>query len=160
MNTHGIYIIELEDGIDNYHPTGGWTIKRDNAIIAQTVIHNEWPGAVVAPRLGGVQPGDQIEAASYTGRTGLSGTVLARAGKFLKVTGNAWGAMQNRANWHTHTFNVIDVEVYYSGSLKALSGMRTGDGFANRMLQAIADIVTPADNTNEYATRAPMWAAA
>ena len=165
MQLIGKFIVSVTDGYDQYHPNGGWIISRDGQTVANSEDHEEWSSDLgpVKARLACLQSsGDRLAAASHTGKTGVEGTILQRAGNHLLVEGKAWGpshsafAPDNRVGFRTHTFNLTGVDAFYSGSLRELAGLRADHDLVRRM----GEILTrpKEDEDHPCGSFAPMWA--
>ena len=167
MQIVGKFIVTLTDGVDQYHPNGGWNIQRDGQTVAKSEDRAEWSSDIgpLKARLTSVKAGDQLEAASHTGKTGVEGTILKRAGNHLLLQGKAWGpshsayAPKGRVGFRTHTFGLVGVDAFYSGSIKELDGLRADHELVRRMEAILFRPATvEADHPLECGNFAPMWA--
>lgn len=149
MKLSGTFLVSLRDGIaERHHPNGSWVITREGEAWAQSIDQEDWSmdaDSTVAARIATVESGDELEAASFTGRTGVAGTVVARAGRHLIIDGAAHGPStrahgpKGTVRFQTHTFDVRSHETYYSGSLTFLVGLRAN----HQLLEKIDNFFAP-----------------
>ena len=166
MQIIGKFIVSVTDGVDQYHPNGGWKISRDGQTVASSEDRDEWSSDIgpLKARLAGCLSGDRLNAASHTGKTGVQGIILQRAGNHFLVDGNAWGpshsayAPKGRCGFRTHTFDIIAVDAFYSGSLRELAAVRADHDLIRRMEEILTRPPSAEDHPQECGNFAPMWA--
>lgn len=143
MKTKGKYIVHLYDGVqDDHFPNGDWIISRGNHIVAESVDQKEWSADLgpLRARLAAVRAGDELHAESFSGATGVKGTIIQRSGNYLLVQGEAWGSARaafydQKYLFETGTFDVSVVNAVYCGSLQEFLGLPVDRKLVHRIME-------------------------
>jgi hypothetical protein len=133
MHIEGTFIVNLA----HYHYSGmgegSWNVTRDDkSVLSSHVLVNEpWEHRIVPH--GTIREGDILNAESFTGKTGVTGTVIGSCEDSVLVEGTAWCGLMGIERIHeasdslmirTAGFSVGFVEATYTGSIDAFYGRR------------------------------------
>lgn len=162
MKLEGMFIVSLFDDREyEAHPSGSWSIEAGCAAFAWTAkdgLPDSVPERLAHLRNGGgwfipLEGRATLKAESFTGKTGVEGTVMAWAGRHVLVDGYAWGSgvykAGGRVGFNTHTFQVMSThqDTFYSGTIKELKGLPANHDMLERLRLWLSEKESRADSS-------------